>query len=487
MPLIAIAAARRRRGASPARWPGSTRSTGSSSRRPTAPRPSGAAAGDRRRAPGRGRAGARPRCSPPSAGRAGRPRARCQRSTACWPSSRAGPASVLVAQADRAGASSPTGCAARPRGRGRRGLPHRAARRRPATSWPRSTAPTPCVFASGSAVEAWVAARAARGAAGRSSPSAHRPRRAPAGSASMSRRRRVARRRRRRRRRARRRARLTRRGSRSRPRDRAAATGDAVGALVRCGSMPAVPDRRPRRLRRTAALRDLVAETIVRTERPDRPAVRARGRSTEPQPIASLPGVVQHTRDSLRNEVARARRRSACRAVILFGVPARKDAVGSGAFDPDGIVQLALADLRGDVGDDVVLIADLCVDEYTDHGHCGVLDERGDVDNDATLEIYAKAARRPGPRRRPRRRPERDDGRPGRPHPRARSTATGSPTSRSSPTRRSTPAGCTGRSATPSTSRSPAAATARATSRTGATPARRCARSTPTSPRAPTW
>ena len=80
------------------------------------------------------------------------------------------------------------------------------------------------------------------------------------------------------------------------------------------------------------------------------------------------------------------------KSVILFGVPAHKDAVGSGAFDPDGIVQLALADLRGDVGDDVVVIADLCVDEYTDHGHCGVLDESGNVDNDATLEIYAKAA-----------------------------------------------------------------------------------------------
>ncbi len=80
------------------------------------------------------------------------------------------------------------------------------------------------------------------------------------------------------------------------------------------------------------------------------------------------------------------------RGVILFGVPARKDAIGSGAFDPDGIVQLALADLRETVGDDVVLIADLCVDEYTDHGHCGVLDASGDVDNDLTLEVYAKAA-----------------------------------------------------------------------------------------------
>jgi porphobilinogen synthase len=100
---------------------------------------------------------------------------------------------------------------------------------------------------------------------------------------------------------------------------------------------------------------------------------------------------VQHSRDSLRAEVAQLAELG-IRSVILFGVPATKDAVGSGAFDPDGIVQLALTDLRSDVGDDMVVIADLCVDEYTDHGHCGVLDESGNVDNDATLEVYAKAA-----------------------------------------------------------------------------------------------
>ena len=111
----------------------------------------------------------------------------------------------------------------------------------------------------------------------------------------------------------------------------------------------------------------------------------------EPQPIASLPGVVQHSRESLRKEVAELRDLG-IPAVMLFGVPAAKDAVGSGAWDPDGIVQVALAELRDDVGDDLVLIADLCVDEYTDHGHCGVLDDRGDVDNDATLELYAGAA-----------------------------------------------------------------------------------------------
>ena len=150
------------------------------------------------------------------------------------------------------------------------------------------------------------------------------------------------------------------------------------------------PISRPRRLRRTSALRDLVAETTVRPADLIAPLFVREG-IDEPQPIASLPGVVQHSRKSVRAEVE-ALAGLGVRAVILFGVPLVKDAVGSGAFDPDGIVQLALADLAGDVGDDVVLIADLCVDEYTDHGHCGVLDEAGDVDNDATLEIYAKAA-----------------------------------------------------------------------------------------------
>ncbi len=105
----------------------------------------------------------------------------------------------------------------------------------------------------------------------------------------------------------------------------------------------------------------------------------------------SLPGVVQHTRDSLRAEVAQLAELGV-RSVIVFGVPEHKDAIGSGAFAPDGIVQLALDDLRREVGDDVVVMADLCVDEYTDHGHCGVLDERGDVDNDATVDVYVRAA-----------------------------------------------------------------------------------------------
>jgi porphobilinogen synthase len=150
------------------------------------------------------------------------------------------------------------------------------------------------------------------------------------------------------------------------------------------------PVDRPRRLRRTPALRDLVAETSVRTSDLIAPLF-VREDVTEPQPIVSLPGVVQHSRESLRKEVAELAALGV-RAVVLFGVPAHKDAVGSGAFDPNGVVQLALADLRGDLGDDVVLISDLCVDEYTDHGHCGVLDEHGAVDNDKTLEIYARAA-----------------------------------------------------------------------------------------------
>jgi porphobilinogen synthase len=111
----------------------------------------------------------------------------------------------------------------------------------------------------------------------------------------------------------------------------------------------------------------------------------------EPRPIVSLPGVVQHTRDSLRREVAELAALGVP-AVILFGVPAAKDAEGSGAWDPEGIVQLALGDLRREVGADMVLMADLCLDEYTDHGHCGVLDAGGDVDNDATLDLYARVA-----------------------------------------------------------------------------------------------
>ena len=150
------------------------------------------------------------------------------------------------------------------------------------------------------------------------------------------------------------------------------------------------PIARPRRLRRTAALRELVAETRLTVNDFVAPLFVREGIDA-PQPIVSLPGVMQHTVDSLLIEV-RELAALGVKAVILFGVPAVKDATGSGAFDPDGIVQVALRALRAEFGDRIVLMADLCVDEYTDHGHCGILDEHGDVDNDQTLQIYAKVA-----------------------------------------------------------------------------------------------
>ena len=232
-------------------------------------------------------------------------------------------------------------------------------------------------------------------------------------------------------------------------------------------------------------MRELVAESHLRVDDLIAPLFVREGIDT-PQPIVSLPGVVQHTRSSLRDEVAQLAELGV-RSVILFGVPEFKDATGSGAYDPDGVVQVALRDLRADLGDDIVVMADLCVDEYTDHGHCGIVDEHGVVDNDATLDIYAAGGPRPGPSRRARRRAERHDGRTGGGDPvraRRRRVTT---TWRSSPMPRSMRARCTDRSATRSTSRSSGAATARDTSRTGATPARRAARSRSTSPRAPTW
>jgi porphobilinogen synthase len=146
------------------------------------------------------------------------------------------------------------------------------------------------------------------------------------------------------------------------------------------------PASRPRRLRSSAAMRDLVAETQLDVRQLVAPLFVREG-ITEPQPIASLPGVLQHTRASLRQEVSDLADLGV-KAVILFGVPAVKDELGSGAYDPEGIVQVALEDLTADVGDRMVLMADLCVDEYTSHGHCGVLDGPAghtstSVDNDA--------------------------------------------------------------------------------------------------------
>jgi porphobilinogen synthase len=137
-------------------------------------------------------------------------------------------------------------------------------------------------------------------------------------------------------------------------------------------------------------LRDLVAETRLDVNDLVAPLFVREGIDT-PIPITSLPGVVQHSRASLREEV-RQLADLGIKSVILFGVPAKKDEIGSGAFDPAGIVQVALNDLRSDLGDRMVLMSDLCVDEYTSHGHCGILDGHGSVDNDKTLEIYAKAA-----------------------------------------------------------------------------------------------
>jgi len=153
----------------------------------------------------------------------------------------------------------------------------------------------------------------------------------------------------------------------------------------------AFPERRMRRLRRTPALRRLVAETRLSVDDLVLPVFVREG-ITEPQPIGSLPGVVQHTRESLRKEARRLVERGVP-GLILFGVPAHRDAEGSQAADPDGIVQMALRDVRDDVGDTLVLMADLCLDEYTDHGHCGVLDATGRPDNDRTLELYGQVAR----------------------------------------------------------------------------------------------
>jgi len=150
------------------------------------------------------------------------------------------------------------------------------------------------------------------------------------------------------------------------------------------------PQRRLRRLRRTPALRRLVAETRLSVDDLIVPLF-VRENIDAPQAISSLPGVLQHTRDSLRKEVHELAQEGVP-AVILFGLPAVKDPEGSQAWDPEGIVQVALRDLRADMGDDLVLMADLCLDEYTDHGHCGVLDERGGVDNDATIDLYARVA-----------------------------------------------------------------------------------------------
>ncbi|TVT10817.1 porphobilinogen synthase [Amycolatopsis bartoniae] len=148
------------------------------------------------------------------------------------------------------------------------------------------------------------------------------------------------------------------------------------------------PEHRPRRLRTTPAMRRLVSETTLRPRQLILPMFVAEGLE-QPRPIASMPGVVQHTRESLRKAAVDAVR-AGVGGLMLFGIPERRDATGSAGCDENGILNVALRDLRSELGDDTVLMADTCLDEFTDHGHCGVLDADGGVDNDATLKLYAE-------------------------------------------------------------------------------------------------
>jgi porphobilinogen synthase len=150
------------------------------------------------------------------------------------------------------------------------------------------------------------------------------------------------------------------------------------------------PTDRPRRLRRTRPIRRLVAETRLHPADLVLPLF-VKETLTAPAPLTSMPGVLQHTRDSLRR-AAVAAVEAGVGGLMVFGVPAMRDAVGSPATDPAGILNVAMADLRAEVGDATVLMADLCLDEFTDHGHCGVLTASGAVDNDATLVRYRDMA-----------------------------------------------------------------------------------------------
>lgn len=157
-------------------------------------------------------------------------------------------------------------------------------------------------------------------------------------------------------------------------------------------SLPGYPRQRPRRLRSTPALRRLVAETTLEPRQLVLPMFVADG-IDKPREIPSMPGVYQHTRDSLRRAAEQAVA-AGVGGLMLFGVPREsdKDALGSCGVDPDGILNVGLRDLAKDLGEDTVLMADTCLDEFTDHGHCGVLDARGRVDNDATNMQYVKLA-----------------------------------------------------------------------------------------------
>jgi porphobilinogen synthase len=150
------------------------------------------------------------------------------------------------------------------------------------------------------------------------------------------------------------------------------------------------PTVRPRRLRRTAPIRRLVAETRLHPADLVLPLF-VKQSLTEPAALTSMPCVLQHTRDSLRKAAAEAVE-AGVGGLMVFGVPSVRDAVGSQATDPSGVLNVAMADLRAEVGDATVLMADLCLDEFTDHGHCGVLTATGAVDNDATLLRYREMA-----------------------------------------------------------------------------------------------
>lgn len=154
--------------------------------------------------------------------------------------------------------------------------------------------------------------------------------------------------------------------------------------------MSQFPLSRPRRLRNTPAVRRLVAETRIDPAGLVLPMFLREG-IADPQPIASMPGVMQHTRDSLRRAAVEAVE-TGIGGLMLFGVPAARDAIGSAALREDGVLNVGIADLIAEVGDAIVVMSDGCLDEFTDHGHCGVLDDHGRVDNDATLEVYADMA-----------------------------------------------------------------------------------------------
>ncbi|MCU1575259.1 MAG: delta-aminolevulinic acid dehydratase [Micrococcaceae bacterium] len=150
------------------------------------------------------------------------------------------------------------------------------------------------------------------------------------------------------------------------------------------------PQHRPRRLRTTPAMRRLTAEYRLDPAELILPAFIREGLD-QPNPLSSMPGVVQHSTDSLKRAAAEAVELG-LGGIMLFGVPEVRDAVGSGALDPNGVLNQAIRDVRAEVGDDLVIMSDVCLDEFTDHGHCGVLNDAGVVDNDATLEIYAQMA-----------------------------------------------------------------------------------------------